>query len=136
MIQWIQDYRCGLHSGIPKCCIRYFVNEWFHVPLGLRIRITHSERLGGTPDYIMCDACWLDASVKPIKLKGCDCNYRRSLKIEVKDREPCGDDRIAYFNKESHFLQWVAYSRKDTVPPPNGATKTLILPPLRAARWP
>lgn len=29
--KWIVKIRCGLHSGFPKCCIRFYVREWHEI---------------------------------------------------------------------------------------------------------
>jgi hypothetical protein len=73
---WVADYRCGLHSGIPRCCLRFFVREWAPGIViesddrdALERDVLRTWRLldgrdracaaGGFPDahYVMCPAC-------------------------------------------------------------------------------
>lgn len=47
-IQWDVDY--GLHSGVPPCCIRFYVTEWTYGPT---TRKTNIDGWG----YVPCDDC-------------------------------------------------------------------------------
>lgn len=56
------DLRCGLHSGIPRCCIAWFVSCWRFWP-GARFNTYYkivqlSEELHGIAfDHIPCPLC-------------------------------------------------------------------------------
>ena len=60
----------GIHSGIPLCCIEFFVNVWdprdlFHQDRPL-VRAVHSS---GVP-YVQCPSCLRHKRVA--KLRQCD----------------------------------------------------------------
>jgi hypothetical protein len=84
MHSWAQDIRCGLHSGIPKCCIRFWLKIWsplYHewgkgnydayllmddyYPLDSN----KSLRFG----YIPCPDCKTKGAEHAVPLKECDC---------------------------------------------------------------
>ncbi len=74
---WVQQYRCGLHSGFPKCCIRFYVKTWKPVISEHSIDgvlqstyafravqrwFFHAQRaleksIGRRAEYVMCPAC-------------------------------------------------------------------------------
>ncbi len=63
---WIGDVRCGLHSGFPRCCIRFFIGTW--------VRMSEDERgphLDSDPEagYVRCPACV--ASGHRVQVKPC-----------------------------------------------------------------
>lgn len=78
------DWECGRHSGIPDCCIEYFIAVW--VPLfrdpakrwafeARQGRVRRTERrLGVDYQYIPCDSCL--ASGAPVVVLDCppDCS--------------------------------------------------------------
>lgn len=67
---WARDYRCGLHSGVPRCCLRNYVRRWLPAwelfPAAMDVLAeTHSfeqdaECLAAgfrPPSYVMCPDC-------------------------------------------------------------------------------
>lgn len=48
-----EDYRFGIHSNIPECCVRFFVQR----TNTQRVRL--NARRGASPArYVMCTTCW------------------------------------------------------------------------------
>tara|TARA_Y100000593_G_scaffold38054_1_gene73837 strand:- start:5134 stop:5361 length:228 start_codon:yes stop_codon:yes gene_type:complete len=62
---------CGRHSGIPECCIQWFVTAWsnyVYINSDLRNKyLLVNDNVG----YIRCPTCIANRSV--IKIKECDC---------------------------------------------------------------
>jgi hypothetical protein len=79
------DIECGLHSGIPKCCVLFFVKVWRHwmdEREGVLMNSYWStQRVLGInqPGYIPCPACLLAGNLVPIK--ECFCYRQRSIKL-------------------------------------------------------
>jgi hypothetical protein len=76
------DRECGSHSGIPKCCIEFFVTKWWPLCLVGAIGpiedrqavVKHRARLLGVEfRHVPCDACLETGNT--IELKPCppDC---------------------------------------------------------------
>jgi hypothetical protein len=66
---------CGVHSGIPMCCIKFFVNEWPSYSLEAhREHIAKAAEINGGENYgyIPCPDC-LEKGVAPVTLKSCNC---------------------------------------------------------------
>lgn len=73
------DIECGLHSGIPKCCILFFVKLWRPLTFCGLMPLVNSYMaarmtLGPSAQYIMCPACLLARNV--VEIKPCDCKKR------------------------------------------------------------
>lgn len=79
-----RDRECGRHSGIPECCIQYFVEVWdplFYAADSWSSKVEERHVLVGVFErvygakfrHIPCDACLLDG--KAIRLQRCppDC---------------------------------------------------------------
>ena len=66
---------CGRHSGIPECCIKWFIGPW-------RTVLTFGEEWASywqknnreNVDYIRCLEC-IDKSIV-VDIKECDCENR------------------------------------------------------------
>jgi hypothetical protein len=69
----LEDVRCGLHSGIPACCIAWYLGPWRLVGYGRapRIRRTYFELLDGF-GHIACPLCFLKGRV--VEVRECDCH--------------------------------------------------------------
>lgn len=51
------DTLYGLHSRIPVCCIRFFIDEWAHMYKG-RDRTAYGKALDAShAGYVQCPAC-------------------------------------------------------------------------------
>lgn len=79
------NIKCGLHSGIPMCCVKWFVDHWSVYYVSDEQRALYSDildrsyvamggkRLLGCFGYVPCPTC----AFKPeamIELKACDCS--------------------------------------------------------------
>lgn len=58
----IHDIRCGIHSGIPACCIAFYIGHWMHGFEGMKEAqyITrHRKRMreAKLSGYIACPDC-------------------------------------------------------------------------------
>ena len=62
---WIGVIRCGLHSGFPRCCIRFFLGPWSKMSLVERRQYLQSPG----PGYVPCPACV--AADNFVKAKSC-----------------------------------------------------------------
>jgi hypothetical protein len=61
------DIAYGLHSGIPRCCIDFYINEWDnHRTLGTHYRSMLRDCTWG---YVPCPRCFFQG----IKVKIVDC---------------------------------------------------------------
>lgn len=66
---------CGIHSGIPICCIAYFVSEWIHFDNKTRYkRIRNFRKLKLKVDYVPCPNC-LTSRRFVKKLRQCSCPW-------------------------------------------------------------
>lgn len=78
-INWKNDFFCGIHSGLPMCCVLFYCDVWYKklsldsdfIPIS---QILHdSERPIG---YIMCPNCLaghIEGTIKPVLVKNCNC---------------------------------------------------------------
>jgi hypothetical protein len=83
----LRAIECGLHSGYPRCCVRYFVevrmpsylsgqdDEWWD---------SYKAQLRATgvapPGYVACPACLHSKNF--VTSKACDCHRYRSIRLE------------------------------------------------------
>jgi len=58
--------RCGLHSGFPRCCIRFFIGPWSRMSVE-----EHQLYIATTPaaGYVRCPDCV--ASDRRVQVKSC-----------------------------------------------------------------
>lgn len=89
--QWSHDFFCGIHSGIPLCCVLWYCDMWsnnlcgqfrFSEPieyeyqpenLGNQLQIKTSQ----SPGYAMCPDClanYVAGKIIPIQVKKCMCS--------------------------------------------------------------
>jgi len=67
----IHDFKCGRHSGVPTCCIFWFVCVWVPMFRFKKIRVWYFNRILNW-DYIPCLLCVI--TKKNVgKLKVCSC---------------------------------------------------------------
>jgi len=71
-----RDVECGLHSGIPPCCVLFYVAEWR--PLVHELGndhpavAAHSRRMFRVrPGYVPCPACMRRGAFVRIRDMGC-----------------------------------------------------------------
>lgn len=64
---------CGLHSGLPLCCVVFFVKVQLALDDSARASYLRVGR-GDEPDYFACPRCLVERSF--VKLKPCDCGDR------------------------------------------------------------
>lgn len=72
---------CGLHSGIPPCCVAFYVRTWLWQSRGgaiTRFADRYLRRLDRDPDrlwcgYIPCPGCLraLERGARPAKVRAC-----------------------------------------------------------------
>lgn len=71
----IHDLRCGLHSGIPVCCIAWYLGPWRWMGYGRapKLREWYFERIfkRGAFDHIGCPKCLLLR--RPVVVRDCTC---------------------------------------------------------------
>lgn len=68
------DAECGRHSGIPECCIDFFVKHWSKVWMKHNSTFTRFYRKALTFrkfDHVACPHCLITKNV--VKLKKCKC---------------------------------------------------------------
>ena len=68
----VHSIMCGIHSGIPPCCILWYLTGWILVRR-LRLNEFWSDHgYTGEGDFISCPAC----SVREVVMtKDCSCFY-------------------------------------------------------------
>ena len=73
------DIQCGTHSGIPPCCIAWYVIVWRHWTQERRDRYTTiTHKVSGYAGYIPCPRCagravsGLDTTIATIRACACD----------------------------------------------------------------
>lgn len=75
----IYNINCGLHSGIPKCCILYYISSW-HADFRPRYFDTMRTVLQpASAYYIICPRCMLEKNI--IETKKCNCGKLKSMTI-------------------------------------------------------
>ena len=72
----IHDMKCGRHSGIPLCCIFWFILVWRPLFRFRRLRKWYIFKVVLDWDYVACPVCWIFKRNKGTKLKSCKCMYR------------------------------------------------------------
>jgi hypothetical protein len=69
---------CGMHSGIPECCIDWYVGPWKDVVLTIPYlweAYWKANNRDDEVDYIRCPMC-IEHSIVAI-IKECDCHESR-----------------------------------------------------------
>ena len=73
MIPWWKqldhDLQCGLHSGLPLCCVLFYVLVWARIRQG---RFTRWYMQQHESDYIPCPLCVLRG--REVRVAECGCN--------------------------------------------------------------
>jgi hypothetical protein len=66
-------HECGRHSGIPECCIDWFIGPWSSISIpGKAWALYWKENdKARNVEYIRCPTCIKKSIV--VKIKGCDC---------------------------------------------------------------
>jgi len=76
--RFMHDYhrKCGRHSGIPECCINWYINSWSTIVANVPVLWRAYWDYNNTEDagYIRCSACIENSIV--VELKECDCEAR------------------------------------------------------------
>ena len=72
---------CGRHSGIPECCICWYIGSWQKTCDVPKLWETYWEANyeHAEPDYIRCPKCI--ASNHVVEIKRCAC-YKKRVKSE------------------------------------------------------
>ena len=67
---------CGRHSGIPECCINWFIGPWSSVRIFGWVWTLYwrENNKGGDVEYIRCLECIKNLTV--VDIKECDCEGR------------------------------------------------------------
>lgn len=76
---------CGLHSGLPKCCVAFFVKVWWPYWLLLDERLSLAkvdphgsfdayQKWTTRPGYVPCPRCVLDESF--VEVLPCECELK------------------------------------------------------------
>lgn len=94
MVRPSHDRRCGLHSGIPECCVDFFVKHWRRwykdrrqTEILKHHRALYNAQLHGRVySYIACPTC-LAAKKAPSVLLTCAC-YGTEDGVAVGDPVP------------------------------------------------
>ena len=78
MSDWVGHYECGRHSGIPECCVDWYLGPWSNavsvVPY-LWEAYWKSNNEPKAPDYIRCPSCI--ESRRVMEVKECNCHESR-----------------------------------------------------------
>lgn len=74
----LHDIRCGFHSGIPACCIAFYLGPWSWVSYG-RFPWLRARYLKATQDfnYIGCPLCLLRG--RRVLVADCLCYMQYSI---------------------------------------------------------
>lgn len=79
---------CGIHSGIPDCCVKFYSTKWIFSTEDSEFRNQHRslirESIFAERSYIPCPACC--ASGKAVQIKPCPgvpCWHREEQAGEV-----------------------------------------------------
>ena len=70
----IDHWSCGKHSGIPECCIRFFIGPWAKIYQNDERREAYWDIMRGalpTAEYIVCPRCIAEKRVFPTEK--CEC---------------------------------------------------------------
>ena len=71
-----RDIECGKHSGIPECCIEWYIGPWSNivarVPVLWKAYWDHNQT--ESTYYIRCPECIENKNI--VKVKECDCESR------------------------------------------------------------
>lgn len=76
---------CGLHSGIPRCCVAFFVKVWWPYWVMLdeppsrakktaHVAFDEYSRWTTRPGYVPCPACVIDGNF--VEVLPCECEQR------------------------------------------------------------
>jgi len=73
----IHDIRCGIHSGIPACCIAFFVGHWAHgfsEDKQAQYITRHRKKLreAGLMGYVACPDCLETKNFTTLKPCACE----------------------------------------------------------------
>jgi hypothetical protein len=63
---------CGRHSGIPTCCIYWFIGPWLHFVSKVPRLWKMYYEANGTVEYIRCPMCITIDRQKEMTLCNCD----------------------------------------------------------------
>ena len=67
---------CGKHSGIPECCVEWYVGSWsstiMNIPVLWKAYWDYND--GDSVEYIRCHVC-ID-NKRSVELKECNCERR------------------------------------------------------------
>lgn len=75
----LYNINCGLHSGIPKCCILYYISSW-HPTLRDNYWIIKKKLLGADRGfYVTCPRCILENKI--VNLKKCNCGKLKTIQL-------------------------------------------------------
>jgi hypothetical protein len=108
---WVAHYRCGLHSGIPKCCIRFFVRSWWDLEPNAR-----PDRSRSKANYVQCPACY--KARRAVQTKTCECVWRHY--VNQQGFEPGPNDWVLWFDANNHYRWFMLRFDKYGVTPPAG----------------
>ena len=73
----VGDYHreCGRHSGIPECCIDWYVGPWSRVVSAIPYLWEAYWKANGAADYIRCPVCIENSVV--VVIEECNCHESR-----------------------------------------------------------
>lgn len=66
----IHDIRCGSHSGIPPCCIAWFIGPWTWMA-GTRLRRAYWDAIPVNFQHVGCPLCIWRGNI--VQVQDCDC---------------------------------------------------------------
>lgn len=78
----VEMIECGLHSGLPRCCIAFFVKVWWPFMCAIdelppstgtnsRADFDEYQRWTTQPGYVPCPRCVLDENF--VEVLPCEC---------------------------------------------------------------
>lgn len=65
--------QCGKHSGIPECCIEWFVSTWLPAYFVNHDFVQKYHSNNGDVGYIRCLNCIKDNLI--VEIKECECKF-------------------------------------------------------------
>ena len=82
----LYDIKCGIQSGIPDCCIIFWITEWFGgrgtKGYTLNEQLDCGRRLPKYVEYVPCPKCLKNHRFVK-KIKKCKCNIEKLKTLTI-----------------------------------------------------
>jgi hypothetical protein len=88
----LHDVRCGRHSGIPSCCMGWYVGPWRWIS-GTWLRRFYFDRIPESFQHIGCPRCLWRSNAATVR--DCGCGTGDWLTRLILDLDPVEGEGIA-----------------------------------------